>query len=185
MKGLIVAIILAAIGAMPACAASWQADGKTSALGFIGMSQGAAFDGRFKSFRADIDFDPAYPDAAHFAVKVDLASADSANSERDSTLHGPDFFAATRYPTATWTATKAHSLGGNRYVADGTLNLRGVSKPVRFTFTWTVAAKPTLVGETTINRLDFGIGGGQWADTSVIANAVKVQATLHLAPASR
>ena len=32
---------------------------------------------------------------------------------------------------------KFRSLGGNQYAADGTLSLRGVSKPVTLTFTWT------------------------------------------------
>ena len=34
------------------------------------------------------------------------------------------------------------ALGGNRYAADGTLCLHGVSKPVTFTFTWTPGAQP-------------------------------------------
>lgn len=164
-------------------AAAWQADGNTSTLGFIGVSQGAAFDGKFKRFKAAIEFDPAQLASARFDVQIELAAADTANAERDDTLHGKDFFDVARHPTATWTAAKVRSLGGNRYAADGTLSLRGVSKPVRLNFTWTAGAKPTLVGEAMVNRLDFNVGSGQWADTTVIGNAVKVRTSLQLAPA--
>ena len=162
-------------------AGTWHADGKTSTLGFSGVSQGDAFDGRFKTFDATIQFDPAQLATSRFDVKITLASADTANSERDDSLRGADFFDTAHTPVATYTATKFRSLGGNRYAADGTLTLRGVSKPVTLTFAWAAGATPALVGDAVVNRLDFKVGGGQWADTSQIANAVKVHTSLKLA----
>jgi polyisoprenoid-binding protein YceI len=56
-----------------------------------------------------------------------------------------------------------------------------VTKPMSLT----VDFKPTTAGATldvagTLQRLDFGVGGGDYADTSVIANDVKVTAHLQL-----
>jgi polyisoprenoid-binding protein YceI len=45
---------------------------------------------------------------------------------------------------------------------------------VTLTFTWTSGAQPVLEGKATVNRLDFGIGSGDWADTSLIPNAIAV-----------
>ena len=184
MKPSRLAYALALLVPFAANAGSWHADAKASTLAFSGTQQGEAFDGHFKAFDATIVFDPAQLATSRFDVKITLASADTANSERDDSLHGADFFDAAHTPVATYTATKFRSLGGNRYAADGTLNLHGVSKPVTLTFAWAAGATPALVGDAVVNRLDFKVGGGQWADTSQIANAVKVHTSLKLAPAA-
>ncbi len=165
-------------------AGTWHADAKSSTLGFSGIYQGDAFDGRFKTFDATIAFDPAQLSTSRFDVKIILASADTANSERDDSLHGSDFFDTAHTPIATYSATKFRGLGGNRYAADGTLTLHGISKPVTMTFAWATGATPALVGDAVVNRLDFKVGGGQWADTSMIGNAIKVHAALKLTAAA-
>ena len=68
-------------------------------------------------------------------------------------------------------------------IADGNLTLRGVTKPVSLD----VAFKPQASGATldvsgSVKRLDFGVGSGDYADTSVIGADVKVTAHLQLAP---
>jgi polyisoprenoid-binding protein YceI len=168
-------------------AGTWHADGKSSTLAFSGVAQDEAFNGKFKTFDATIAFDPAQLATSRFDVKITLASSDTANAERDDALHGKDFFDAAHAPVATYTATKFRSLGGSRYAADGTLDLHGVSKPVTLTFAWQAGAAPALVGDAVVNRLDFKVGAGQWADTSQIANAVKVHTALKLtaAPAKK
>ena len=50
-------------------------------------------------------------------------------------------------------------------------------------FTWTATAKPVLIGEARLKRLDFGIGSGEWADTDLLPNEVLVKTRLLLAPA--
>jgi polyisoprenoid-binding protein YceI len=177
-----VALALALFIPFAAQAGTWHADAKNSTLGFSSIYQGDAFNGRFKTFDATIAFDPAQLATSRIDVKITLASADTANSERDDSLHGNDFFDAARNPISTYTATKFRSLGGNRYAADGTLTLRGISKPVTLTFAWATGATPALVGDAVVNRLDFKVGVGQWADTSLIGNAVKVHTALKLTP---
>ena len=181
MNPRLLAFALALFMPFSAQAGSWHADAKSSTLGFSGVQQGEAFDGRFKTFDATIAFDPAQLATSRFDVKIMLASADTANSERDDSLHGADFFDTANTPVATYSATKFRTLGGNRYAADGTLTLHGINKPVTLTFAWTAGATPGLIGDTVVNRLDFKVGGGQWADTSSIGNAVKVHTVLKLA----
>ncbi len=164
-------------------AGNWHADGKASTLAFSGITQGEAFNGNFRTFDAAIAFDPTQLATSRFDVKITLASADTANPERDDALHGVDFFDTTHTPVATYTATKFRSLGGNRYAADGTLNLRGMSKPITLIFLWVAGVTPSLTGDALVNRLDFKVGGGQWADPSQIGNAVKVHTSLKLVAA--
>lgn len=165
---------------LPAHAASYRADTKSSTLTFSSSYQGEAFTGRFGRFDANIAFDPANLAASSFDVTITLASADTQSSERDDMLKGADFFNAGKMPVSHYAAAKFRSLGGNRYAADGVLTLRGVSKPVILSFIWTPGATAALVGDATVNRLDFGVGGGEWADTATIGNAVKVHTALKL-----
>ena len=174
------AFALALLTPFAANAGTWHADGKASTLAFSGIYQGDAFDGHFKSFDAAIAFDPAQLATSRFDVKINLTSADTANSERDDALHGRDFFDTAHSPVATYAATRFRSLGGNRYAADGTLSLHGISKPITLTFAWAAGATPALVGDAVVNRLDFKVGGGEWADISVIGNPIKVHTSLKL-----
>jgi len=151
-----------------------------STLGFSASYEGEGFDGRFVRFTPQIRFDPAKLATSRFDVGIDLASAKTDNDERDEALTGREFFDTRKNPQARYIATRFRALGGNRYAADGTLSLHGANRPVTLTFTWTPGAKPVLVGETKLKRLDFGIGTGDWADTDALPNEVKVRTRLVL-----
>lgn len=168
--------------AAPANAADYvQASG---ALSFASQYQGEVFTGQFPGFRTTLSFDPSAPKAAKLDVLIPLAGASTQNSERDSTLRSSDFFSVGKFAQARYTANGFRSLGGNKYAADGTLTLRGVSRPATLTFTWTPGAKPVLTGKATVKRLDFGVGGGDWADTSIIPNEVAISTRVTFAPKS-
>jgi polyisoprenoid-binding protein YceI len=178
-----VAAALVAMLAAPAHAAEYvQAAGST--LAFASKYDGEVFTGTFPNFSTRLSFDPADLSAARLDVSIPLAGAKTGNADRDSTLQGSDFFDVAKFAQARYTATKFRSLGDNRYAADGTLELRGVRKPVTLTFTWTPGAKPVLAGKATVKRLEFGVGGGDWADTSAIPNevAVSTRVVLQAAP---
>ena len=178
-KALLIPLLLFAT---PAFAADYvQAPG--SALTFAGKYQGEVFTGRFPGFVTKFSFDPAQLANARLDVTIPLATATTGNDDYDESLRGDDFFASAKFAQARYTASKFRSLGGNQYAADGNLSLRGVSKPVTLTFTWTPGAQPVLSGKATVKRLDFGVGGGDWADTKTIPNEVAVSTKVVLKPA--
>ena len=152
-----------------------------STLGFTSNFQGSSFDGRFNKWTASISYDAAKLASSKFDVTVDLSTAKTGDNDRDSALPGADFFNVAKYPQAHFVTTAFHQQG-SQVIADGMLTLRGVTKPVSLN----VVFKPQGSGATldvtgTVKRLDFGVGGGQYADTSVIGADVKVTAHLVLA----
>lgn len=157
-----------------------QAPGST--LTFAGSYQGEVFTGRFPGFTTRFSFDPAQLATSKLDVTIPLATASTGNSDYDGEMRGSAFFNSAKFPQARYTATKFRALGGNRYAADGTLSLRGVSKPVTLTFTWTPGAKPVLAGKATVKRLDFGVGEGDWADTELIPNDIAVSTKVIFSP---
>lgn len=178
------ALSLLALAASPALAADYvQAPGST--LTFATKYQGEVITGRFPGFATRLSFDPAKLATSKLDVTIPLASAVTGNAERDSTLKDGDFFNVGKFPQARFTSTKFRALGGNRYAADGQLSLRGVSKPVTLTFTWTPGTAPVLAGQATVKRLEFGVGGGDWADVELIPNEVAVSTKVILKAAAR
>jgi polyisoprenoid-binding protein YceI len=168
--------------AAPAFATDYvQAPGST--LVFASNYQGEVFTGKFGGFNTTLSFDPTKLETSKLDVTIQLAGTQTGNSDRDDTLKTSDFFNVAKFAQARYTATKFRSLGGNQYAADGTLTLRGVAKPVTLTFTWTPGAQPVLSGKATVKRLDFGVGGGEWADTETIPNDVAVSTKVILKPA--
>jgi polyisoprenoid-binding protein YceI len=163
-----------------ASAADYTVQPSGSTLGFAGSFQGSGFNGQFGKWTAAISYDAAKLASSKFDVTVDLSSAKTGDSDRDSALPGTDFFDVAKYPQAHFVTTGFHQQG-SQVIADGTLTLHGVTKPVSLN----VSFKPQGSGATldvsgTLNRIDFGVGGGQYKDTSVIAADVKVTAHLVL-----
>ena len=178
MAAMLAGVLL--LATTPAFATDYvQAPGST--LAFATAYEGEVFSGHFGQFTTTLSFDPADPAAARLDVVIPLASATTANADRDSTLKGPDFFAVSKFPQARYTASGFRDLGDGRYAADGELSLRGVH-PVTLTFTFTDGATAVLDGKATVQRLDFNVGGGDWADLSLLPNPVAISTKVRLQP---
>lgn len=168
--------------ALPAWAATWHVDAAHSTLSFTNTYQSVTYTGQFRKFTAAIEYDPADLAQAKFDVSVDITSLDTQNSERDSAALGTDFFNAATFPQAHFVTTAFHTAANGSVTAEGVLTLRGISKPVALTVKFTPHGNTATLDVTAhVKRLDFGIGTGQWSDTSMIGNDVAVHAHLIMA----
>ncbi|HEU4814405.1 MAG TPA: YceI family protein [Xanthomonadaceae bacterium] len=174
-------LVVAGLLAPDALAADYT-QAPRSTLAFAGEYDGEVFTGRFPGFRTTLAFDPARPGEARLEVVVPLASVDTESAERDDMLRDAAFFAVSRFPQARYTATGFRALGQGRYVAEGTLELRGVSAPVTLHLQWHPGEQPVLEARASISRTRFGVGGGDWADTTMLPDAIAVSARVLLQP---
>jgi polyisoprenoid-binding protein YceI len=173
--------LVALLATAPALATDYvQAPG--SKLAFATQYQGEVFVGTLPEFSTRLRFDPAKIDTASLDVSIPLTGVSIDNPDGTDALRGRDFFDVARFPQARFVADRFRSLGGDRYAADGTLTLRGASKPVTLEFTWTPGPSPVLNGKATVKRLDFDVGRGDWADTGLIPNEVAVSTRVMLVP---
>ncbi len=146
-----------------------------STLAFTATWSGSAIEGRFKTWTADILFSPRALDRSKLTVTVDMGSAATGDDQRDQSLPSGDFFAAAEHPKAVFTASTFRQTGEGKFVADGTLDLRGVKKPVSLPFSLKIDGDTASArGVTTLDRTMFGVGQGEWASTDAIAAKVKV-----------
>jgi polyisoprenoid-binding protein YceI len=160
----------------------YQLEPAGSSLTFTAVQQGAKFESRFDRFTARVRFDPAQPESGSIAARIDLGSVDTGNPERDEVLKGSDWFNPGRWPEAVFSAGRIVR-EGDAFRATGTLTLRDVTAPVDLRFRWTPASAgkgPRLRGSATLERLAFGVGQGEWRDTSYVGNRVDVQVDIRL-----
>jgi polyisoprenoid-binding protein YceI len=177
----VLALFLMPVSAFAAnVAPHWQIDPAQSTLTFSGTQQGAGFDGKFTDFSGDIVFDPANPAGGHATIKVTMASATTNSPDRDQYIGQDAWFAVGKFPLATYDITSFEKTSNGQYVAHGALTVRDRTLPLNLPFTLAVdpSGKAIADGQALVNRLDFGIGQGEWKDTSMVGNAITVKVHL-------
>jgi len=118
--------------------------------------------------------------AAHWVTApFDMTSAVTGDKGRDEALPQDDWFAAGKFPKATFTARSFKALGGNRYQAVGTLTIRGATKPLTLPFTLVITGNVAKMNASVgLNRLAFGVGQGEWKTTEVVPGTGTVNISL-------
>ena len=99
-------------------------------------------------------------------VIVDTTSVNTGSALFNEHIQGADFLDTTQYPTMTFSSNKLHFEGDNLVSIDGTLTLKGISKPVTLTVTsFQCMPHPMLKKEacganatTVVKRTDFNMG---------------------------
>lgn len=154
-----------------ATASDWQVDAAKSSLTFKGSYQNGPFEGKFGKFETAIAFDETDVAKDKFDVQVTVTSVDTQSAERDDTLRTPDFFDPAKFPRAHFVSQSFGKGADGGLEAKGTLTIRDQTKPVTLKVHFAASGSTgsgdtaTLDVDTTLNRLDFGLGTSKdWID---------------------
>jgi len=160
----------------PARAAEWKMDQAASRLEFVASYERTAAPGVFRKFDTRLRFDPDQPESGSLEVTVAVASADMRNADINKAIAGVQWFDFARYPQATFRATEIRRADPDRYLARGTLTLKGMQQAIEVPFSWSQdAGAARMRGELVVGRAAFGIGTGEWATTNVIGPDVTIR----------
>jgi polyisoprenoid-binding protein YceI len=156
-------------------------------LEFAFVQAGAQNKGKFTKFQVALEAAPDGSSVTRLEVTVDMTSMDTGDKERDDTLRGADLFAVAKFPQAHFVATQI-TKSGTGFDAVGKLTLRGVARDQHVPFTLRSVneqgrAVSYLTGKTTVHRLDYGVGQGDWKSTEWIGNDVTVSYNVRLVAA--
>jgi polyisoprenoid-binding protein YceI len=128
-----------------------------SQVQFKGYSLLANALGTFYRFSGEIVADVQQLNASHVRFVIEAASLDTANAKRDQHLRSKDFLFVDQYPAITFTST-AITRDGLKYVVQGDLEMRGVTKRVTIPVTVEQRHDEVVVhGSVSLNRKDFGM----------------------------
>jgi polyisoprenoid-binding protein YceI len=156
-------------------------DPAASKLGFTYREMGVNIDGGFARYGAKLAFDPVKPEAARVAIDVQMASVDAGAAEATTEVAGAAWFDTARHPLAHFESTGVKLLAPGRYQLTGNLTIKGRTRAIVVPANYQAqGARGVLNGEFRFNRIDYGVGEGEWADTSIVDNAVRVRFNLTL-----
>jgi polyisoprenoid-binding protein YceI len=143
---------------------------------------GVSVEGRFRKWKASVDWRP--DDLAHSKAdfEIDLASIDLASEESEAEVRRPGWFDTAKFPRAAFRSSALRRIAEGRYEIAGDLTIKGTTRPLSFPVTVRRDATGNSIaeGEFTLQRLAFNIGEGPWADPSVVANDVVVRVRMVL-----
>ena len=147
-----------------------------SEISFTTRQMGVPVEGKFKKFEAQLSFDPKNPAATQVKFSIDTGSAGFGAPETDAEVPKAEWFHVAKFPLATFQSTAVKSTGPRSLEVAGKLSLKGNVRDVVVPVTLAQAgATTTATGAFVVKRLDFKIGEGEWADTSMVANDVQVK----------
>ena len=120
--------------------------------------------GSFNEFEGSGYFDAEDPTRSSLELRIQAASIDTRNADRDGHLRGNDFFDMEKYPEIAFVSTAVEAVDAENYRVTGDLTIKGVTKPVTVDFEYTGTAldpfgnrRIGLEGKTTVNRKDWGV----------------------------
>ena len=142
----------------------WTVDTAHSEIGFsVKHMMISKVKGSFASYEAHVEANEEDLQGALIDFKIDVASINTNNTDRDNHLRSADFFDVEQFPHITFKANDIVKKDGE-YELTGDLTMKGVTRPATFeveyggkgTNPWGVEVVAFNV-EGKVNRKDFGL----------------------------
>ncbi|MBV36304.1 MAG: hypothetical protein CMP47_12775 [Rickettsiales bacterium] len=134
------------------------------------------FTGHFKQFDVSADFNAEDLDASYINVIIELGSAESGSSKRDTKLKKGNWFDIDNTPRSYFKSESIEAISEDVYKISGDLEIKGITKPYSFKLQIReLVDLLKLSGNFTINRLDFDLGLGAWKNPDWVKHEVEVE----------
>ncbi len=169
---------------------SWQIDQAHSHIQFaVRHMMISTVRGEFEKFNGTIDFDPENPEQSQVSVRIDAASINTRQPDRDNHLRSADFLNVEEYPVLLFESKRIERLGDNRGRVVGDLTIRGVTREVVLDVEYAGMARSpwgtTSAGfsaTTTLDRKEWGLTWNQALETGgvLVGDKIKVDIEIEL-----
>jgi polyisoprenoid-binding protein YceI len=138
--------------------------------------------GSFTRWSGVITSDDASPSASQVQARIEVASIDTREPQRDGHLKSADFFDVEHYPEITFRGTRVEPVDAQQLRVTGDLTIRDVTRPVTLEVEILGRGKDPWGNErigfsakTSINRGDFGLKWNQVLESGGVLVAEKVE----------
>lgn len=170
-SSLLMACLLFGVTALPLSAAPVFVPKSSVTITFREM--GLAIAAPFTRFSANIDFDVTHPQEASARFEIDVSSLDLGSPEYTKAVLQPEWFDAADFPVASFASTSLKEITPTVLEATGRLTIKGQTQVVSFpVIIQDVGALRAYDGVVHISRLAFGVGTGEWLETTLVADEV-------------
>ena len=109
----------------------WMLDKVHSDVGFaVRHMMVSKVRGRFTDFDATINIDEQQPEQSSVEARIQVASIDTRDAQRDGHLRSADFFDAEEHPEIVFRSTRLERRGEGKFGLEGRLTIRGTTRDV-------------------------------------------------------
>jgi polyisoprenoid-binding protein YceI len=127
--------------------------------------------GTFSGLQADINFDPAKPEAGSINATIDANTINTGNDMRDNHLKEDSYFDVAKYGKISLKSISLKHKSGDSYDGQFSLTIKDKTRTVDMPFTYVETGNTgEFKGVLKIKREDYGVGGG----SMVMSNDVEV-----------
>lgn len=139
--------------------------------------------GRFADVRGEVVIGED-PLESSVEVEIDAASIDTRDEKRDEHLRSADFLDAGQHPVLTYRSSRVVPAGRGRWVVEGELTVRGVTRSVPLEVTFEGGAQDPWGGQrigftaaAELDREDFGLTWNQALETGgvLVGKTVRIE----------
>jgi polyisoprenoid-binding protein YceI len=145
--------------------------------------------GWFEKFDGTFHLDETNPANSTVEVRIETASLNTREAQRDAHLRSADFLEAEKYPHMVFRSTRVEVSGSERAKLYGDLTIKEVTRPVVLDVEFQGAAKSPwgttsygFTGHTTINRKDWNLVWNVALETGgvLVGDEVRIDIELEL-----
>ena len=132
--------------------------------------------GHFNEMAGELSIDPA--GAVVGELRIDAASVDTGNKQRDKHLRSADFFGADEHPQVVFKPSAVRQVDGSGLEMDGQLAIAGHEEPVTFGLDADHVAPVLFLRATTV--VDRRVFGMNWRPMGIAHNDATLTVQAHL-----
>lgn len=130
----------------------------------------------FKRYAVIIDLNEKQIEQSKAQVEIDMNSLELPAPEYNKEVQKKEWFNAAQFPKATFTSTAMKLVAPGKLQVSGNLTIKGKVVATSFPLSYKADGTGQLFeGSLPIKRLAFGIGDGEWKDTSMVADEVVIK----------
>ncbi len=179
MSGKTIFLVLSALIASTATlalAATLKVDPAKSSVSAVFRQMGVPVEAKFTRFTAQVSFDSTKPQEGKASVDIDIPSFDLGDPDYNREVQKKEWFNGSQFPKASFVSTRIQAGAPGKCDVSGKLTIKGKTADVSFPLSVKKEGDQQVFdGSLPIKRLAFGIGEGEWKDTSIVADEVVIK----------
>lgn len=172
---------------------AWNVDGAHTEINFSVRHFFTPVSGSFDRYDVNLVYDPEDPTNSTVEVSIDVASVNTGNERRDNHLRSDDWFEAEKYPQISFKSNSVRRVSADKIAARGELTIKDVTKEVELEINVLglmdvpaqmqemlggVTQVASFEAGTKLDRREYGVGVGSWAETMVVGADVEITIAL-------
>lgn len=169
---------------------TWKIDSPHTRVGFSARHMMITnVNGEFEKVEGTVEFNEENPTATVVDVKIEAASINTRDPQRDAHLKSPDFLDVEKFPYLTFKSTRVEQIDDNTAKMYGDLTIRDVTRPIVMNVEYHGLAKSpwgsTSAGfsaTTRISRKEWGLEWNVALETGgfLVSEAVNIAIELEI-----